>query len=332
MSTILITGGTGLIGTAVARRLLARGDHVVLLDILPSPERVQSLEREFPDSTVEVARGDVAALGSLLDLVRTHGVESVVHLASMLGPDSDADPGQAARVNCEGTTNVLDVARLLDLRRVVLASSIAVYGPDGAYSREAFPLREDAPQWGAPGMRMYAAAKIYGEQLAQHYAARFGVSVTALRPSVVHGLGRRTGATSVVTKLIEDVLQGPVTVGLGDARMSLVYVEEVADQFLALLDADADRLREHPFFNTGGFDCSVSELAELVRQEIPGAEIAVEPSEQRDVGGLVSSVSGDLIREVLGYEPRFATLLDGVRHQMALAGASAPPSSTLEAT
>jgi nucleoside-diphosphate-sugar epimerase len=316
--TVLVTGGTGLIGAAVAKRLLARGDGVVLLDILPSAERVQSLEQEFPNSTIEIARGDVATLGSLLDLVQTHRVDALVHLASMLGPDSDADPGQAARVNCEGTTNVLDVARLLKLRRVVLASSIAVYGPDSLYPATAFPLREDAPQWGAPGMRMYAAAKIYAEQLAQHYASRFGVSVTALRPSVVHGQGRRTGATSVVTRLIEDVLDGPVTVGLGNARMNLVYVEEVAAQFIALLDADADLLREHPFFNTGGFDCSVSELAELVRQEVPGADITVRSSDERDIGGLASSVSGDLIRDVLGYETRFPTLLDGVRHQMSL--------------
>lgn len=324
MPATLITGGTGLIGSAIARRLLARGDEVVLLDIVPSEQRVTALREEFPDSTVHVVRGDVTALGSLLDLVARHDVGAVVHLASMLGPDSDADPGLAARVNCEGTTNVLDVARLRDLRRVVLASSIAVFGDDSTYPAETLPVDEDAPQWGAPGMRMYAAAKIYSEQLALHYAKRFGVSVAALRPSVVHGLGRRTGATSVVTKIIEDAMFGdPVTVGLGDASMNLVYVEEVADQFVALLDADAAALAAHPFYNSGGFTCSVRELADLVRSMVPDCSITVESSSERDVGGLVTAVRADRLRDVLGYTPSFATLADGVRHQMNLVRADA---------
>ena len=322
MPSTLITGGTGLIGSAVARRLLARGDRVVLLDILPSPDRVSALRAEFPDGAVEVLRGDVSALGSLVALVHQHDVTAVVHLASMLGPDSDADPGLAARVNCEGTTNVLDVARLCDLRRVVLASSIAVFGPDSSYPE--LPLDEHAPQWGAPGMRMYAAAKIYAEQLARHYASRFSASVATLRPSIVHGIGRRTGATSVVTRLIEDAMFGePLTVGLGDARMSLIYVEEIADQFLALLDAPADLVAQHPFFNSGGFTCTVKDLADVVRELVPEAQITVEPSTARDVGGLVSAVRGDLICDVLGHTSRYATVADGVRHQMNLVRAAA---------
>ncbi|GLZ53516.1 NAD(P)-dependent oxidoreductase [Actinomycetospora sp. NBRC 106378] len=319
MPATLITGGTGLIGSAIARRLLARGDDVVLLDVMPSPERISALRTDFPDGSVEVARGDVTALGSLLDLVQRHQVDAIVHLASMLGPDSDADPGFATRTNCEGTTNVLDIARLRGLRRVVLASSIAVFGDDSCYAPADLPLREDAPQWGAPGMRMYSAAKIYCEQLARHYTRRFGVSVTALRPSVVHGQGRRSGATSVVTKVIEDAMfDEPVTVGLGNASMSLIYVEEVADQFVALLDADPAVVAEHPFYNSGGFTCGVRDLAEVVRSILPDAQITVEPSAERDVGGLVTAVRGDLLGEVLGHTPRFATLADGVLHQMNL--------------
>ncbi|GAB2929092.1 NAD-dependent epimerase/dehydratase family protein [Rhodococcus aerolatus] len=327
MTTTLITGGTGLIGATVADRLLARGDGVVLLDILPSPSREAALRRKFPEGQLHVARGDVTALASLLDLAEAQDVDAVIHLASMLGPDSDADPGLAASINCAGTTNVLDLARLRGLQRVVIASSIAVYGDDSRYTAEDFPLREDSPQWGAPGMRMYSAAKIYGEQLAQHYRDRFGVSVAALRPSVVHGLGRRNGATAVVTKIIEDAALGePVTAGLGDARMSLIYVEEVADQFLALLDADPDVLKQHTFFNTGGFACTVRELASVVTDMVPEARITVESSTQRDVGGLASEVSGELIADVLGYKPRYPTLADGVRHQMDLAVGAARPS------
>lgn len=317
MTATLITGGTGLIGAAIAGRLLACGAEVVLVDVLPSAQRVATLTEQFPQGRLTVAGGDVATLAPLMELVQRHDVSSIVHLASMLGPDSDANPAGAARVNIEGTTNVLDAARLAGLRRVVLASSIAVYGSDSSYDANQLPLTENAPQWGAPGMRMYAAAKIYMELLAQHYATRFGLSVVSLRPSIVHGPGRRTGATSVVTRIIEDGLSGdPVTVGLGDARMSLIYLEEVADQLVALLDAPESSFTDDRSFNSGGFTCTVRELAQLVQRLRPGTQINVMPSAERDVGGLVSSVSGQLLRDRIGYRPRFQSLEEAVLHQM----------------
>jgi UDP-glucose 4-epimerase len=318
----LITGGTGLIGETLAGRLLSRGDDVVLLDILPNQARIDRLEAGGPPGRLIVVRGDVTALAELQALVARHDVDAIVHLASLLGPESDANPGRAVRVNCEGTTNVLDAVRLAGLRRIVLASSIAVYGPNTAYPTEDLPLSEDAALWGAPGMRMYAAAKMYGEQLAHHYLDRFGVSVAALRPSIVHGPGRRGGATDVVTALIEDSARGrPVSIGLGDAEMSLVSVEEVADQFLALLDTHHDSLAERHVYNSGGFTTTVRGLADLVRELDPTADITVASSVERDVGGLATRVSGEALLSTIGYVPRFDSLAAAIREQMETARA-----------
>lgn len=329
----LITGGTGLIGETLAGRLLTRGDDVVMLDVLPNQTRIDRLEASGHAGRLIVVRGDITALAELQSIVMRHDVDAIVHLASLLGPESDANPGRAVRVNCEGTTNVLDAVRLAGLRRVVLASSIAVYGPNSAYRAEDLPLSEDAALWGAPGMRMYAAAKMYGEQLAHHYMDRFGVSVAALRPSIVHGPGRRGGATDVVTALIEDSARGgPVSIGLGDAEMSLVSVEEVADQFLALLDAHHDILVERHVYNSGGFTTSVRELADLVRELEPTADITVASSVERDVGGLATRVSGKALVSSVGHVPRFDSLAAAVRDQMETARArSTDTRSTVEA-
>ena len=65
----------------------------------------------------------------------------------------------------------------------------------------------------------------------------------------------------------------PATVGFGDALVSLVYVEDVADEFLALLDADPRVLARRRFFNTGGDTCTVRELAAIVKRILPAARI-----------------------------------------------------------
>lgn len=136
-------------------------------------------------------RGDVTSVVELLDAVRETGAAAVVHLAYVLGAESNANPEPAGRVNIQGTTNVLEAARLGGAGRVLLASSIAVYGADAEYRPEALPLREDAALHVAKGVSLYGAGKVYLEHLGALYAARHGLTVGGLRPSIVYGWGRQ---------------------------------------------------------------------------------------------------------------------------------------------
>ncbi|MQA12693.1 MAG: NAD-dependent epimerase/dehydratase family protein [Pseudonocardiaceae bacterium] len=312
--TTLITGGAGLIGSKVAERLLGAGESVVLLDVAAAPERTDPLVERFGEQ-LTVERGDVLGVGNLGAAVRRHGVDSILHLAYLLGAESNANPGLATQVNAVGTANVLDVARLFEVRRVVLASSIAVYGRDAMYPRDALPLTEDAPPWVAPGVPIYGGGKVYMEQLGAHYRAQYGLEVVGLRPSIVYGPGRRTGATGWVVVLIEDPALGrSVSVGFGDAKMSLVYVEDVADQFTAMLQAPSEAFAQRRFFNTGGDTCTMRELADVVRGIIPDASIEVAASGETDLAGLAASVSGDALEQAVGHRRR--SLEEGVREHM----------------
>jgi UDP-glucose 4-epimerase len=310
----LITGGGGLIGTKVAGRLLDGGEEVVLLDVQLAPERVGALQERHGDR-VTALRGDVVALGTLADAVREHGVDRIVHLAYLLGAESNQSPGQAALTNVVGTTNVLEAARLFGVRRVVLASSIAVYGSDERYRPDELPLREDAAPYVAGGLPVYGAGKVYLEQLAALYGRQHGVEAVGLRPSIVYGPGRRTGSTGWIGVLIEDPALGrPVRVGFGDATMSLVYVEDVADEFVALLQAPAECFGRHRFFNTGGETCTMRELADVVRGIVPDASIEVSSGPERDLAGLAASVSDEGLRQELGFRRRFSPLAEGVSY------------------
>lgn len=315
MST-LITGGTGLIGSKVAERLLLNQEAVILYDVALTAERVDPLKERFGD-LLTVEKGDVFAIGGLGDIVRRHSVNQIVHLAYMLGAESNANPGLATQVNSVGTVNVLDVARLFDVQRVVMASSIAVYGRDSMYPPDSLPLQEDAPPYVAPGVPIYGAGKVYMEHLAAHYANQYGIEAVGLRPSIVYGPGRRSGATGFVVALIEDPALGrPVSVSFGDAKMSLVYVEDVADQFVALLEAPADRFTQRRFFNTGGDTCTMRELADVVRGIIPEASIEVAGSEATDLAGLAASVIDRGLEDIVGHKRKYTPVEEGVRAHM----------------
>lgn len=324
--TTLITGGTGLIGACLAEKLLTRGERVVLFDPAGAERRIAPL-REHGDR-LHVVRGDVQSPVELLDVARTHRVSAIVHLAYLLGTECNQVPERATRVNILGTVNALEAARLSGATRVLLASSIAVYGADEQYAPGQLPLREDVPLYVAQGLPIYGGGKLYLEHLAKVYAEQHGLTVGGLRPSIVYGWGRERGTSAFTAELIDRTALGePARVGFGEARVSVVYVEDVAEQFLALLDADARVLARRRFFNTGGDTCTVRELAAIVKRIIPAARIEITSAGERDIAGLTASVSDRSLEEEVGYKRRFTPLEVGVRAQMDVARAHAglPP-------
>jgi nucleoside-diphosphate-sugar epimerase len=324
--TTLITGGTGLIGSALAERVLARGERVVLFDAAPSATRVAAL-RAHGDN-VSVVRGDVQSLGELVDAIRRHRVTAVVHLAFLLGSAGNRAPERATRINILGTVNALEAARLSGVERVLLASSIAVYGADEQYAPELLPLREDVPLYVCRSQIIYGGGKVHTEHLAQAYAEYHGLVVGGMRPSIVYGWGRDSGASAFLGEVIDRPAVGEAaSVPFGDASVSLVYVDDVAEQYATLLTVDASVLARRRFYNTGGDTCTVRELAETVRRVVPGAKIDVSSKGDRDFGGLASRVSDRSFEEATGYKRRFTPLEAGVRAQVSVARAQAalPP-------
>ncbi len=326
--TTLITGGTGLIGVRLAAQLLARGERVALFDWAPAEWRIGDL-RDGAGGRLTVVRGDVTSLVDLLEAVRAHEVRAIVHLAYVLGAESNERPELATRVNVLGTSNVLEAARLGGVDRVLLASSIAVYGADEEYRPDERPLREDVALRVARGLPIYGGGKVYLEHLGAHYARRYGLTVGGLRPSIVYGWGRERGASAFAGEVVDRAAMGePVTVDFGDARVSIVYVEDVASQFLALLDADPARFERRRFFNTGGDTCTVRELVDAVRRLIPDARIDVRSHGERDLAGLAASVTDRSLEEELGVRRRFTPLEVGLRDHVEIARARARRAAT----
>ena len=188
---ILITGGNRLPGRHLTRHLLQSGQQVVIFDAVPNRQAVAEVADQ-----VKIVQGDVMEPTALIDAIRSNNVEGIIHLAYYLGTGGMRNPLPSINVNCIGTTNVFEAARISGIKRVVYMSSVAVYpmrttltGPE---------LDEDAPP--APDADnpagLYGACKLFNEHTAEYYANAYGLDPIGIRPTSVFGEGRRPATWS----------------------------------------------------------------------------------------------------------------------------------------
>ncbi len=266
----LITGGTGFIGTEIARMLLNKGEKsVVLFDVNPSPKRLEDIA-----GRVEIVRGDLGNFSHVLDAVRKAKPRVIYHLGAMLSVPSDADPAAALRANALGTFHLLEAARLLDVSQVLFASSIATYGLDiKDDERNDYTLQR--PQL------FYGICKLFGENLGQFYKRKYGLDFRGVRyPSVV-GPGVRTpGVVQYTSWMIEEPAKGNAyTVYVEPhTRCPVMYFKDAARALVELAEASPNGIRMVNYIIAGPTPpASADELAGLVRSRVPGARIDFKP-------------------------------------------------------
>jgi len=295
MSTLVVGGGS-FIGAYAIRELLREGTAVVAYDLDVRDNAVHRILEPAELGRIRFVQGDVLDLVGLLHAAREHDVRDIVHLAAALIPTCEAQPALGVRVNVDGFNHVLEVARVVGARRVVWASSIAVYGPQSAYAGEP---DEDAPHLPTT---VYGSCKSLNEYMAAHYARAFGVDTIGLRFTVVYGPGRMRGALAyrLGQELIEKPAHGqPARVPAGDGLVNWQHVEDAAQAvLLALRHPGPTRSR---VFNTGGETLRVRDAAAIVRRLVPGAQIEVEPGGTEGIARL----SIERARKDLGYTPRY---------------------------
>ena len=306
--SVLVTGGTGLIGAHVARRLLAAGCTPVLFDAAPSDANIPDLRGK-----VTVERGDVSDMTDLLRVVRKHSVERVIHLAAVLTIQAALNPSRALLINCLGTSHIFELARAFAFKRVVYASSAAVYAPRPSY--EALLGRhviteDDLP---APG-DLYGSTKSMCEGLGGQ-AIRDGLDVVGLRPVMTFGVGRLTGAVGILNLAMRDATvtgRGLVTrPWLPDTRINPMYVKDCADLFVKTC-LFGKRLAK-PVYNLGtGEYYSIREMMDLAVRSMPeGSRIDFEDRSAVEGDGVAvpsfdyADLDSNAIRGELGWTPEY---------------------------
>ena len=332
---ILITGGLGFIGQALARRLLAQGHGVVLLDTL-SPQIHGDLPDVKPPPGAQVVRLDVLALATRPDVFEA--CDAVYHLAAETGTaQSMYRIGHYVQVNELGTAALLEGIAATTRRpsRLVLASSRSVYG-EGAYRDESGRMvqppprtrdRLEAHRWeheDSHGRRLtpiptpeslafspgsvYAATKASQELLLRSACGALGMSSMILRFQNVYGEGQslRNPYTGIISIFFNRARQGlgiPVYEDGLESR-DFVHVDDVVDALVAALRAEA---ADGTVVNVGaGRPTTVSELARTMLH-VSGLEVPITVTAQYRVGDIRHGFA-DLrrLQEVLGLQPRLS--------------------------
>jgi UDP-glucose 4-epimerase len=294
----LVTGAAGFLGAALSNRLVQAGHAVRGLDDLSSGDPARLLPQ------VHLTRGDVNDRPKLWTLLQ--GVDCVYHLAARVSvPESVLYPREYNAANVGGTVSVMEAMRDVGVKRVVLASSGAVYGDQGQQ-----PLREDMrPNPRSP----YAVSKLAAEYYVRTIGILWKIETVALRIFNAYGPGQPLPAVHapVIPRFLKQALAGGSLVAHGDGSQTrdYVYLDDVLEALVAAATAQSVDQR---VINVGsGQETSVRDLMACLA-EATGRKLAVIFSRSEDGG--VSRMCADLslAAQKLDFRPRIP-LAEGLR-------------------
>lgn len=294
----LVTGGAGFIGSHISRELLERGHSVRVFDNFSSGKR-----ENLHGLDVEIVEGDLRDADAVAQAVK--GIDVVFHEAAFISvPESMEKPQECFDVNVTGTSGLFESARRAGVRRVVVASSAAVYGDSDAY-----PLSEDTP---LRQLSPYAVSKRVDELYAELFTGQFGLEVVALRYFNVYGPRQRPDSmyAAAVPIFIRRMLDDKLITIFGDGGQSrdLVNVRDVVQANLLA--------SEHPaapgqIFNVcTGVETRLLDLLDILYEIFPNAPKHVHADPRP--GDIYRSIgTPKKIMDALGFKPQ-VSLVDGL--------------------
>jgi nucleoside-diphosphate-sugar epimerase len=267
---ILITGGTGNLGSRLVLPLVQRGDRVAVFDIRTAPHF------ESPEfGEVTMITGDLADREAVMNAIASLKIDSVFHLGAILSSSAEENPYDAWQANMNGMVNVLDAARLGGAQKVIFSSTIATYGKNVAS-----PLFDDSPQW---PISLYGVTKVAGERLGVYYQDRFGLDFRGIRlPAVIAPRGSGGGASAYCSAVFEQSIRhGKYEFFVRpETRAPMVYIADGVRGLLDLHDAEEKTLSRR-MYNIAGILPSAEELAQAIQRRLPAVQITYNPDPLR---------------------------------------------------
>lgn len=290
---ILVTGGSGFIGSHIVDTLIANGEDVVIFDFV-QPRYWKSVNHFY---------------GSILNLDELErameNVDIVYHLAAIADVKTVYEhPHYSERVNTSGTLNVLEAARKMNVKRVIYGSTDWVYQTtDTEEVDETTPIRTPA--------HLYSTTKLVSEYYCQNYSDLYGLKFTVLRYGIPYGPRARSGA--IVPIFVDKAMKGEELTIAGDGGQfrQFIYVKDLAEGNVAALQ----KIAENKIYNIDGQrPITVKEVAETVKKIIGNVGIRYIPVRPGDFGG--KKVSSKRAKTELGWEAK-TSFEDGVRKYIA---------------
>lgn len=294
---ILVTGAAGQIGSELVPALRQRhgGDNVIAAG--HNTQLAEDIRNTGPSISV-----DVLDYKQLDKAIKEHGVSIIYHLSSILSALGEQKPQLAFMVNVNGLYNVVEAARENELKRVIIPSSIAAFGPETP--------RDNTPNDTIQKPRtMYGVSKVFGERLGDYYFYKFGLDVRGVRfPGIISWKTEPTAGTTdyAVAIFYEAIRKGQYESYLKtDTRLPMMYMPDAIKALMDLADADGDKLKHHTDFNVNSMSFTPQELAEIIKKRLPDFEISykIDPVRQAIADSWPSSLDDSAAREEWGWKP-----------------------------
>lgn len=304
---LLVTGADGFIGSHLTEELVKRGYQVKAFVCYNSFNAWGWLDT-LPESVmkhVEIFQGDIRDPNGVYEAMKE--ADAVFHLAALIAiPFSYHSPDTYVDTNIKGTLNVLQAARKLGTKRVLVTSTSEVYG-----TAQYVPIDEKHP---FQGQSPYSATKIGADRLAESFYRSFGLPVTIVRPFNTYG--PRQSARAVIPTVITQLLAGKREIKLGSLTPTrdFNYVKDTADGFISIYESECTIGEEINIATQK--EISIGQLAkELIRQINPEAEIICDGERLRPEKSEVNRLLGcnEKILRLTDWRPKYS-LEEGLKH------------------
>ncbi len=298
MKRILVTGSVGQIGSELTMELRGKygNENVVALGRKTKPS--EHLLNSGPFEYANVTDPD-----SIVAVIEKYDIDTIYHMAAILSAVGEQKPQLAYNVNLNGLYNIVEIARERELTRVMVPSSIAVFGPET-------PQNNTPQETVLRPTTMYGVTKVAGELLADYYFNRFGVDVRGLRyPGIISSETLPGGGTTdyAVEIFYEAIKNRRYTCFVReDTVLPMMYMPDCIRATIMLMEADLSKLKHHSDFNLSGLSFSAGELAAEIKKHIPEFVCEYEPdSRQAIADSWPSTIDDSAAREEWGWSPEY---------------------------
>lgn len=298
MEKILVVGAAGQIGSELILTLrnMYGNDNVIGTGrkTAPSQTVLETGPFEFFNA---VNRED------LYNVCKKYDINMIINMAAILSATGEQDPMLAWDVNMNGLINVLEIAREMKMKQVLVPSSIAVFGPGT-------PLDRAPQETVLKPTTMYGLTKVAGELLGDYYVRRYGLDVRGLRyPGIISHETLPGGGTTdyAVAIYYEAVKNKKYTCFVKeDTRLPMMYMPDCIKSTIDLMQADFSKLKHHSDFNVGAMSFSVGDLAASIKKRMPEFEISYEPDFRQAIAdSWPNDVDDTAAREEWGWDPEY---------------------------
>lgn len=291
---VLIIGANGQIGTALLPRLRASfGDYNVIGADLQKPTSDTGVFEQLDATNAE----------ALADMVRKYQITQIYHLAAILSAKGESEPLWAWNLNMQTLLNVLEVARLQEIKKVFIPSSIAVFG-------------EQAPKLNTPQSclldptTVYGISKVAAENWSLYYHKRYGLDIRSLRyPGVISYQSMPGGGTTdYAVAIFHAAVQGKAydCFLAEDTPLPMIYMDDALRATVELMEAPAAQIGVRTSYNLTGMSFTPAELTAAIRHYFPDFEVRYQPDFRQDIANSwPKSIDDSVARHDWGWKPAF---------------------------